>query len=82
MIEWLMQVVALAWLGAMVVIMVKVCEPAALPDGRRKQSPEQSLRRTDSGRVLRPRMHAHRGNTRRLDATPGHRRRFRAPGRG
>ena len=82
MIEWLMQVVAVAWLGAMVVVMVKVCEPAALPDDRRGRDPEQSVRRLDSRRGLRPITHAHRGNTRDWRMTPGHRRRSQARDKG
>jgi hypothetical protein len=82
MIEWLIQVVAVAWLGAVVVMMVKVCEPAALPDGRRRRDPDQAVRLTDSRRSLPPRPHAHRGNTRDLQAAPGHRRRSRAHGKG
>lgn len=81
MIEWLMQVIAVAWLGAMVVMMVKVCEPAALPDGRGRRDSGQPARRADAGRGLRPRTYAHRGNTRHAQAAPGHRRRFQAGGR-
>jgi len=80
MIGWLMQVVSVAWLGAMLVMMLKVCEPAALPDDGRRHDPVRPVRRepgvgratsgpirSASTRRLRPKPRAHRGNARRVD---------------
>ena len=68
MIEWLMQVVAVAWLGAMVVMMLKVCETASLPRRRRRPDPVSPVR-------LPPRARAQRGNAGRFRTTAGLRRR-------
>jgi hypothetical protein len=60
LIEWLIQVVAVAWMGAMFVTLLKVVDDAgALPaDGRDR----------DLLRPIRSKARAHRGNARELRA--------------
>lgn len=79
MIEWLMQVVGVAWLGAMVVMMAKACEAAGPPDdGRTRRGRATALPfrgSTDSRRSLRPTPRAQRGNARELRTAPDYGRR-------
>src|SRR4051794_17953002 len=93
MIEWLMQVVAVAWMGAMLITLSKVLNHnrALPPDGDERDPPRPVGHRHDVGHIpiresldaavqIRFRTHAHRGNAREL-STPRastHRRRARA----
>jgi hypothetical protein len=84
MIEWLMQVVAVAWMGTLLVTLLKVLDDDAgdLPTvGRDRDSPPPVCRRLDVGRRsiggsigsardIRSKPRAHRGNARKLRAAP------------
>lgn len=78
MIEWLMQVVAVAWMGAMLIMLLEVLESGgALPaDGRDRDPPRPVGQRHAVGHgpirgsidsvPMRSRVRAHRGNAREL----------------
>ena len=74
MIGWLMQVVAVAWLGAIVIMLLKVLDDdRALPaDGHDRDPPRPVGHHTpirgsiDSASQIRFRTRAHRGNAREL----------------
>ena len=77
MIEWLIEVVAVAWMGAMLLILLKVLDDAGAPpdDGRDRDPPLPVCRQLDVGRRpiagsidsapdIRSTTRAHRGNAR------------------
>jgi hypothetical protein len=81
MIEWLMQVVAVAWMGAMLIMLLKVLDDGTAPraDGDDEDPLPPVCRKLDvgrrpirgpidSGRHIRPGTRAHRGNARELSA--------------
>ena len=92
MIGWLMQVVAVAWLGAIVIMLLKVLDDdRALPaDGHDRDPPRpvghrHNVRHTpvhgsiDSASQIRFRTRAHRGNARELSTLRTSTDRRRAP---
>jgi hypothetical protein len=85
MIEWLMQVVAVAWMGAMLIMLLKVQDDSGGSPGRGREPdfPRPGRRPLDVGRspfrgslvparAMRPMPRAHRGNARELRAAQCH----------
>lgn len=65
MIEWVVQVVAVAWIGAMLITMLKLLDDAGTPaTGCDRDLPWPVRRQLDAGRDIRSRTRAHRGNAR------------------
>ena len=65
MIEWVVQVVAVAWIGAMLITLLTLLDDAGTPpaDGRDRDPPWPVRRQLNTGRN-RSRARAHRGNAR------------------
>ena len=66
MIEWLMQVVAVAWIGATLISLLKLLDGVgtAPATGRDQDPPWPVRRRLGADRTIRSRARAHRGNAR------------------
>ena len=66
MIEWVVQVVAVAWIGAMLITLLTLLDDAGTPpaDGRDRDPPWPVRRQLDAGRNIRSSARAHRGTAR------------------